>query len=117
MSNNDRNEGGGLFENRDDGPGPLGLQRGEYAAAVVTGSVALVVGVWAGLWLVPDAALAVPTETIHGHETPAYTPVPGFLPLASVGIVVFGGWNAWTTLRASQEDREAERREEGSHDA
>lgn len=74
------------------------LQRGEFAAVLGTGAVALVVGVWVGVWAVPDAALAVPTTEVYGESRAAYQPVPTGLPLLSVGTVGGGLYAAWKVL-------------------
>jgi uncharacterized membrane protein YiaA len=83
----------------------------EKAVALLTGSVLFVAGLWAGLMLVPDAALDVPaTSEMRGgtiQYDARYLPVPQMLPLLSVAIPAIGAWFAYQTLRADPGDREA----------
>lgn len=79
------------------------LQRGEFAAAIGAGAVALVIGLWAGVWAVPDAALAVPSTVERGHTIAAYQPVPKSLPVMSVVVVAIGGYAGWSSLRTTPE--------------
>jgi hypothetical protein len=103
------------FGNRDDSA-KFGLQRGEAAAAVAAGTVAVVVGLWAGLWMIPDAALAVPTETLpNGDVTAKYQPVPSALPVLSAVVAAVGGWATWTVMRTEQRV-DGEHVEEGATD-
>jgi len=53
-----------------------------------------VLGLWVGLWSVPDAALNVPMDTSHGHTSAAYHPVPMVLPLTSALLLFVSAW--WT---------------------
>ena len=86
-----------------------GVQRGEFAAAVGAGTVALVVGLWVGVWMIPDAALAVPTAMKYGEAVAAYQPVPNHLPAMSVVVVAIGAWGARSFLRTpSERDERAE---------
>lgn len=75
----------------------------EKAVASVVAGVAFAVGLWIGLWSVPDAALSVPTDLTTGTRT--YTPVPGVVPVLSFGAVLVGAWGARLSLRDDPDDR------------
>ncbi|WP_435364538.1 hypothetical protein [Haloarchaeobius sp. DYHT-AS-18] len=67
------------------------LSKREKTLIVGVGALALVAGVWLGLWMVPDAALDVPKETVTGYEgrevvDARYQPVPTWLPIFSFGV-------------------------------
>ncbi|WP_435359511.1 hypothetical protein [Haloarchaeobius sp. DFWS5] len=72
------------------------LSKREKALVVGVGAVALVAGMWIGLWLVPDAALDVPKETVEqGGQTfvdARYQPVPSAMPLYSFAVLFLGGF-------------------------
>jgi len=84
------------------------LQRGEFAVALGTAAVAVVVGVWVGVWAIPDAALAVPTSDAYGEAHAAYQPVPNGLPLISVLVVGGGLYGAWKVLTPPENSDEEE---------
>lgn len=64
----------------------------EQIIILLTASTAFVAGIWVGIWLIPSAALDVPMNTrYHGPEmiqTPAYQPVPTYLPVLSILVLV-----------------------------
>lgn len=73
------------------------LTRREQSLGLIVAALALTVGIWIGVWLVPTAALDVPTNTYYENgeivRQLAYQPVPTYLPVASVllvGITAYG---------------------------
>ena len=73
----------------------------ERYALPAAASLGLAAGLWMGLWMVPDEALDVPTETTpYGEVSAVYHPVPGILPLATVLLLALAAYCIW---RASQE--------------
>jgi hypothetical protein len=89
---------------------PIELSDREKAVAILTGTTLFVAGTWAGLMLVPDAALDVPTETTEMRDgtiqyDARYLPIPNHLPLVSVAILAIGAWFAYQTLRPDRDDR------------
>ena len=84
------------------------ISRREVAFVAVTASVALVFGWWMGLWMVPDAALDVPTETSVGYEGTTvvdarYQPVPTWLPVISLFPLGVAVW-AYNFAHAEPDD-------------
>lgn len=82
--------------------------RRDVALVAVTASVALVAGWWMGLWMVPDAALDVPTETSVGYEGTTvidarYQPVPTWLPVISLFPLGVAVW-AYNFAHAEPDD-------------
>lgn len=81
----------------------LEFTKREKSIALLTASVALIVGVWIGVWSVPTAALDVPTDTsYYGGEVDRdllYQPVPTGLPIMSLLVpglaVLYVRW-LWT---------------------
>ena len=67
--------------------------------ALATGVVSFVAGMWTGVWIVPTRALDVPTSTefVNGQMkySAAYQPVPTWLPVVSVLLVLAGLYAAW----------------------
>ena len=88
---------------------PIELSDREKAVAILTGTTLFVAGMWAGLMLVPDAALDVPKTTEMRDGTlqyhVRYLPVPSYLPVLSVAIPAIGVWFAYQVLRADRDDR------------
>ena len=67
------------------------LTRREKMAIVVTTSISFMVGLWVGVWSVPVEALSVPTDAMPNGNggtnlTPAYRPVPTWLPFTTVAL-------------------------------
>ncbi|GGC52322.1 hypothetical protein [Haloferax sulfurifontis] len=65
----------------------------EKILTTLSASTMFVTGVWVGVWIVPSAALDVPMNShFDGRQmvnTPAYQPVPTYLPVLSILVVVF----------------------------
>lgn len=82
----------------------------EKTIAILTGVVAFTVGLWVGLWMIPDAALSVPTDTYVDNgrtvRDVAYQPVPSYLPALSALLVGGGLYAAWSINRSPTETRE-----------
>jgi len=76
------------------------LDRRDKMAIVVTASISVMLGLWIGVWSVPVEALSVPTDTNPDgngglHVTPAYRPVPTWLPFVTVvfpALCIFGAY-------------------------
>jgi hypothetical protein len=85
----------------------------EKAIAVQSATLSFATGLWAGLSLVPNAALSVPkTEDVRGIVEPAYLPVPSYLPLITFVILAVGTFAAYSVLRESPHDEDADLVEE-----
>jgi len=69
-------------------------------------SVSLVIGLWLGLWSVPQKALSVPVETTkYGGIELAYRPMPTVFPFVTILILGAGAWLAWRGWRGAQKWR------------
>jgi len=83
----------------------------EKTIAILTGVAAFTVGLWAGLWMVPDAALNVPTDTYMDSgrtvRDAAYQPVPSYFPMLSALLVFGGAYAAWSVNRDHEETPDA----------
>ena len=72
----------------------------ERYAILAAGALGLAVGQWLGLLLVPDAALAVPTETTpHGSVDAIYQPVPEVMLLATTIMLGVAVWAVWQAIQ------------------
>lgn len=85
------------------------LSSRERALIIATGTLMFVLGMWVGLFLVPAEALAYP---ITGTDTTGdgityekyFHPVPTYLPLLTVIIVLAGLYAAYTQVRPENEE-------------
>jgi len=69
-------------------------------------SMSLVVGMWLGLWSVPEKALAVPADTAeYGGVELAYMPVPTVFLFVTILILGAGAWLSWRSWRSTQKWR------------
>jgi hypothetical protein len=71
----------------------------EKALALLAGVSAFVLGVWAGVWVVPDAALDVPTVDTPRDPRIAFKPVPTWLPFMSALALLGATYGASVILR------------------
>jgi len=73
----------------------------ERYALPAAGALGLAAGLWLGFWMVPDEALAVPTETLphSGDVTAIYHPVPGVLPILTVVLLAVATWATWQAIQ------------------
>jgi len=86
----------------------LELSDREKALIVVTATLSAVLGLWGGLWIVPGAALDVPMETGYdGESSPAYVPVPTWLPFIS-GLAVLASLVGARNILRDPEDPDGE---------
>ncbi|UVE51430.1 type II secretion system protein M [Haloferax larsenii] len=64
----------------------------EKTLIILSAAVMFVFGVWVGIWIIPSAALDVPMNSHYDGrqvvDTPAYQPVPTYLPIGSLTIVL-----------------------------
>jgi hypothetical protein len=84
----------------------------EKAFAPVIAAVSFVVGVWVGIWSVPDRALDVPLhESVRGGETfysAVYVPVPPELPVVSVVVLFLSLYPLWMIYIKEDADEPAD---------
>lgn len=73
-------------------------------------------GVWNGIFLVPDAALTVPKRVENGETLIAYQPVPTWLPL--ITLLVLGGAAYFAYVFATRDDdgEDVEHDDDGDRD-
>jgi hypothetical protein len=72
----------------------------EKALILLSGVTLFTLGVWAGVWIVPDAALDVPVVDSPGRGPHlAFQPVPTWLPLMSVLALLGATYGAHVILR------------------
>jgi len=82
----------------------IALTQREKALILFTAVVALISGIWFGLTLVPVEALDIPTNTRNDTLSPAYYPVPTYLPIVTV-ISVFGAaWFSYSLANYEPDD-------------
>jgi len=71
----------------------------EKALMILVAGLAFTTGLWAGVWMVPNAALDVPMDTYieNGHTVRSltYQPVPTYLPILSGCLVLVTAGLAW----------------------
>lgn len=81
----------------------------ELQIVIVTAAVAFTAGIWAGVWLIPDAALSVPTDVSYSGggtvRNIAFQPVPTYLPILSVTLIGLAAYGA-RQLGVEEDDEE-----------
>lgn len=79
----------------------------ERAFIALSTSIALVVGLWLGHWLVPAEAFAehiTYNSTVSGNVRVHYRPTHTLLPIGSLGVLAVGAWVAYTSFQEIDEE-------------
>ncbi|QSX00893.1 hypothetical protein [Haloterrigena alkaliphila] len=80
----------------------------EKAIAACSLAGGLVVGLWAGLWMFPAEALAVPMDVTERYgetvESPAFYPVPSTYFAVTIGAPLAAIWFSYVRTRGDRDD-------------